>query len=427
MTRVLLVGSGGREHAIAWKLRQSPDLSDLWIAPGNGGTAELAENVPIPANDIDSLVKVAKERRADLVIVGPEEPLALGLTNALERAGIACLGPTQAAAQIESSKSFAKDIMERSGVATAKWRTFDAYEPARSYISEHPLPLVVKADGLAAGKGVAVCNTHDEALRFLDEVMHARAFGDAGSRVIVEEALVGMEASAFALCDGERVLMTVPACDYKRIDDDDRGSNTGGMGSYSPPEFLDDSAIQSIQSDVFEPVLRRMAADGNPYKGVIYAGLMMTADGPKVLEFNCRMGDPETQVVLPRMSSDLLPVAQAAATGSLAGVDMTWKPQPSTGVVLTSGGYPGEYRRGIPIAGLNDIDSDVLVFHAGTKLDDSGQLVTNGGRVLTIVALGDTMAEARERAYANASRVRFEGVHYRKDIALRVAESGVHT
>ena len=422
MTRILLVGGGAREHAIAWKLRQSPELTDLWIAPGNGGTHALGESLSIAANDVDGLVRAAREHRADLVVIGPEEPLALGLADALARVDLPSLGPTQAAARIESSKAFAKSVMESANIATATWRSFTDYSSARSYLADHPLPVVIKADGLAAGKGVAVCSTRDEALGFLQTVMRDHAFGVAGDSVIIEEALMGTEASAFAFCDGERALMTVPACDYKPVYDDDQGANTGGMGSYSPPEFLDDSSFRDVQANVFEPVLRHMAASGHPYRGILYGGLMVAGEGAKVLEFNCRMGDPETQVVLPRMSSDLLPIARAAATGSLADVEMTWRPEACVGVVLASGGYPADYRRELPIHGLDEVDPDILIFHAGTRLNDDGQLVTNGGRVLTIVALRATMAEAREAAYANAARIRFDGVHYRHDIALRAVE-----
>ena len=419
-SRVMVVGSGAREHAIAIQLNASPHLDKLWVAPGNGGTEFIAENLPIPVNDVPRLVQAAQDREVDLVVIGPEEPLALGLADALREAGIMCLGPSRDAARLESSKFFAKEVMAAAGVPTAAWARFTDYVVAVEYVRLHSLPLVIKADGLTAGKGVAVCHTEAEALSFLHHLMRMGDYGEAGQAVIIEEAFEGVELSAFAFCNGEQILPMAPACDYKRIYDDDEGPNTGGMGSYSPPEFADAEMLERIRSDIFEPVLRRMTEIGSPYTGILYAGLMLTKDGLRVLEFNCRMGDPEAQVVLPRITSDFLTLAYATAAGKLGEADLTWTDNPGVGVVLASEGYPGSYPLGLEITGLDQLDPDVYAFHAGTKVDHAtGQLVTAGGRVLTIAAVSETMAEAREKAYANAERVSFGGVHYRRDIARR--------
>ena len=425
-SRVMIVGSGAREHAIAVKLRMSAGLDALYTAPGNGGTALIAVNLPIPVNDVEGIVRAAQEREVGLVIVGPEEPLAHGLGDALREAGILCLGPTKAAARLEWSKAFAKQVMDEAGVATARWARFTDYALAAEHVRARPMPLVIKADGLAAGKGVAVCSTEKEALTFLHHVMRLRDFGDAGDSVIIEEALSGRELSAFAFCHDEQILVMAPACDYKRIHDGDIGPNTGGMGSYSPPEFADDRLLTVIQDTVFRPVLRHMSRIGAPYSGILYAGLMLTDDGLKVLEFNCRMGDPEAQVVLPRITSDFLQLATATAAGAVDSLSLTWTERPGVAVVLASGGYPDtDYARGLEITGLSELDPDVMAFHAGTRLDPAtGALLTSGGRVMTITALGDTMAEARAKAYTNAERVSFTDVQFRKDIALRAVSSG---
>ncbi len=419
-SRVMVVGSGAREHAIAVKLRQSAGLEELYVAPGNGGTALIAENLPIPASDVDAIVQAARERNVELVIIGPEDPLARGLGDALRDAGILCLGPTREAARLEWSKSFAKQVMDDAGVPTAAWIRFDDYSLAAEYVRAHPAPLVVKADGLAAGKGVAVCETQQEALTFLHHVMRLRDFGEAGATVIIEEALSGVELSVFAFCDGEQMLLVPPASDYKRIFDGDNGPNTGGMGSYSPPEFVTDKLMADIRDTIIQPVLRRMVEIGAPYSGILYAGLMLTDDGPKVIEFNSRMGDPEAQVVLPRITSDFLQLATATAAGRLDDAHLAWTPQPAVGVAIASEGYPGDYPVGREITGLGFLDLDAMAFHAGTRIDPAtGKLLTAGGRVLTVTALGDTIAQAREKAYTNVDRVQFEGAHYRKDIALR--------
>ena len=426
-SRVMVVGGGAREHAIAVKLRQSNGLEELYMAPGNGGTASIAENLDISASDVEAIVQTALERKVELVIIGPEAPLAAGLGDAVRDAGILCLGPTRDAARLEWSKSFAKQVMDDAGVPTAAWRQYDDYSQAAEYVRAHPAPHVIKADGLAAGKGVAVCETEQDAVTFLHHLMRLRDFGESGDRVIIEDALSGVELSVFAFCDGEQMVLVPPACDYKRIYDGDTGPNTGGMGSYSPPEFVTDKLMADIRDTIIRPVLRRMVEIGAPYSGILYAGLMLTDDGPKVIEFNSRMGDPEAQVVLPRITSDFLQLAAATAAGKLADVHLEWTPQPAVAVAIASEGYPGDYPTGLEITGLNTLDYDVPIFHAGTRLDPAtGKLETAGGRVLTVTALGDTMEQAREKAYANAARVQFKGAHYRKDIALRAIPTTPH-
>ena len=422
---VLLLGGGGREHAIAWRLAQSPRLAKLWIAPGNAGTADCGENVAdIAAGDIDGVAALAKRVRADLVIVGPEDPLAAGIADRLTVEGIRVFGPTRAAAEIESSKSFAKQLMRDAGVATADAQAFDDAAEAKAYVERLEHAPVIKADGLAAGKGVIVCDTTDEALAAIDLAMGQRAFGDAGARVLVEERMRGPETSAHAFTDGVTVRHMPFSCDYKRALDGDAGPNTGGMGVYSPPGWLAPAVATQIERDVAERTVQAMFDAGRPYRGVIYPGMMVTDDGPRVVEFNCRFGDPEAEVLLPRLRSDLLDICRAVADNSLAGIGVEWSDDATVGVVMASGGYPGAYETGFPISGVDDVDSDVQVFMAGAQLVSGGTedetLVTAGGRVLCVVASGETVAEARERAYDNVRRIHFEGAHYRTDIALNV-------
>ena len=419
---VLIIGNGGREHALAWKLSRSPRVGALFAAPGNAGTAELGANLPIDATDVPALVAAAKEHAIDLAVVGPEAPLAAGAVDALTTAGVRAFGPTRKAAEIESSKSFARSVMEAAGVRCAEGRAFDDREEAAAYVRGLDEPPVVKADGLAAGKGVVVADTTEEALAAVDAMMVDRVFGDAGSRVVIEERLPGVEASVFAFCDGEHVLMTIPACDYKRVFDGDAGPNTGGMGSYSPPEFLDDVAVEEVERTVIAPVVRRMAAMGRPYTGVLYAGLMFHQGKAAVLEFNCRLGDPETQVILPRLRTDLLDVIESALDGRLDDITLEWDERPCVGVVMASGGYPGSYESGKPIDGLDRLDESAAVFYAGAARAGA-RVVTDGGRVLLVAALGDGIAEARSRAYENVRRIDFEGAHYRDDIAARAVET----
>lgn len=416
--RVLVVGGGAREHALLWKLRQSPQVEKLYCAPGNGGTVAIAESVPIAATDIPALRDWARAHQIDLTVVGPEEPLARGLVDAFQAVGLRAFGPTQAATVIEASKVWAKEFMRRHNIPTAPFVVFDRPAPAYDYLRRATYPLVVKADGLAQGKGVTVCRTVAEAERAVQALMEERQFGEAGARIVVEACLTGREVSVFALCAGDRALEFGAACDHKPVYDNDQGPNTGGMGAYSPPGFLTPSLQQVIAERIIAPAVRGLAREGRPFCGILFAGLMVTAAGPYVLEFNARLGDPEAQVILPRLDTDLAALFHAALEGRLDPAALTIRPLAACGVVLASGGYPGPYRTGYPIQGLASLDPDILVFHAGTRRQD-GQVVTAGGRVLTVVGLGTTLAEARARAYANVSRLFFPDMHYRRDIGAR--------
>ncbi len=423
---VLVVGSGAREHAIAWKLRQSPRLTDLFLAPGNAGTAAIAENLPLHASDLEALCCAARDHRIDLVVVGPEVPLALGLVDRLAVQGIAAFGPAQAAARIESSKAFAKELMRRHGIPHAPFAAFDNRTDARNYVRSLLEPPVVKADGLAAGKGAFVCASKDEALRAIDLIMGGDpAFAPAGRTVVIEEKLSGREVSAHAFSDGVTVSPMPLSCDYKRARDGDEGPNTGGMGAYSPPPWLDDAAARWIDEHVTAAAVRALMAEGVPYRGVLYPGLMVTGDGPYVLEFNCRFGDPEAQVLLPRLRSDLLDICWAVVNNRLHEVQIEWSDDACVAVVLASGGYPDDYETGFPLSGLAAVEPDALVFHAATQLSDDGTAVTAGGRVLTVAATGPTLADARAAAYRNVQRIHFSRCHYRKDIAAPAQEARV--
>jgi phosphoribosylamine---glycine ligase len=415
----LVIGNGAREHALAWKIKQSAEATDLFVAPGNAGTASIARNLNIAPDEIESLTKVAQELNIDLTVVGPEAPLAAGIVDRFRKLGIPIFGPTKAAAQIESSKVFAKELMQKYKIPCPEGITYSSYEKAKKYIDSKPMPIVVKADGLAAGKGVTVAVTKEEALKALSDIMEAKIFGAAGDKVIIEECLTGKEVSLLAFTDGETVVPMVPACDYKRVFDGDQGPNTGGMGSYSPPGFFDAELTHQVTKTILQPIVKAMAEEGMPYKGVLYAGLMIAADGPKVLEFNARFGDPETQVILPRLETDLVDILLAVVDNNLGHAVTRWTEDACVGVVLASGGYPGSYKTGFKIAGLDKLDDDVLVFHAGTKLSQDSQVYTSGGRVLTVTATGKNMAEARARVYSNIPRINFDGCHYRKDIAAR--------
>ena len=414
---VLLVGSGGREHAIAWSISHSPDLAKLWIAPGNAGTAELGENVTaVAADDLDGMVALAERVKADLVVIGPDDPLAAGLADRLEAEDIPVFGPTAAAAEIESSKSFAKKLMAGCEIDTASAKTFTDLGEALDYVRGLASPPVIKADGLALGKGVVVCDDLAQAESALTAAMADRVFGDSGSRVLIEERMYGRETSAHAFTDGVTVRHMPFSCDHKPVFDGDRGANTGGMGVYSPPAWLDNATAASIRADVTQRIVRALADAGRPYRGVIYPGMMVTERGPRVVEFNARFGDPETEVLLPKLRSDLLEICDAVAHRRLSDVAVDWDDVATVGVMMASGGYPGRYEKGVPIHGVEDVDADVQVFMAGAQLDDRGQLVTAGGRVLCVVARGATMAEARRQAYENVERVSFAGAHYRTDI-----------
>jgi phosphoribosylamine---glycine ligase len=418
--RVLLVGGGGREHTLAWKLAQSPRLTELIAAPGNPGIAQHARCVAIKDHEIEGLRDLALRERVDLTVVGPEMPLALGLADRFRERGLAVFGPSQAAARIESSKAFAKDLMTRHGIPTARFRAFTDAAAARAWCRELGAPLVVKADGLAAGKGVIICRTLDEADAAVTLCLEARAFGASGASVVIEEFMVGEEASFFAITDGAAILPLAAAQDHKTIFDGDEGPNTGGMGAYSPAPVMDAAMTERVMAEIVRPTVAAMAKDGVPFAGFLYAGLMITREGPRVVEFNCRFGDPECQVVIPRMAEDLLPLLDAVARGSGIPASIGWKPDASVCVVMSSGGYPGSYETGRRITGVADAEAlpGVQAFHAGTALRD-GALVTAGGRVLGVQALGRDVRSAVGAAYAAVERIHFEGMHYRRDIAGR--------
>ena len=416
--KVLIVGSGAREHALAWRITQSPNLTRLWVAGGNAGTTRLAENMEIRSSDVDALVAAAQDTSADLVVVGPEAPLALGLVDRLDLLGIPVFGPSQAAAQIEASKGFALNLMQDAGVPCPEFHIFSNQTNALDHLKSHPGPVVVKADGLAAGKGVLLCQDSEEGALAIRECMSDRAFGEAGDTVVLEEYLTGPEVSIFAFCDGENLSPLVAACDYKRLEDGNIGPNTGGMGSFAQPDLWDSKLAAQVESTIMQPVLQAMTNRGTPYKGVLYAGLMLTESGPKVLEFNCRLGDPETQVVIPLLASDPLELMMACAQGNLSKTDVLWDNKSYVGVVMVSGGYPGEFQTGFEISGLDeDGPEHTMVFQAGTKLGPGGTSLTAGGRVLTVVGGGDTIELAKERAYSRLERISFQGAQWRRDIS----------
>ncbi len=416
---ILVIGSGAREHTIAWKLAQSPKIKELYTAPGNAGMAQISQTLDIRDTDIEALLKAAREHKTDLTVIGPEAPLAAGIVDRFQAAGIPVFGPSKTAAEIEWSKVFSKDLMQRHGIPCARSASFTSYEKAQEYIEKQRPPIVIKADGLAAGKGVIIAETIDDAREALKGMMQTKNFGAAGDRVVIEEYLNGREMSFFVFTDGKTVIPTVPACDYKRIFDGDKGPNTGGMGSYTPPPFYSALLGNLVMKTVMEPAVLALADEGRPYRGTLYGGLMITANNvPKVIEFNSRLGDPETQVVLPRLKTDLLDIMLAVVDNRLDKMKIEWRDEACIGVVMASGGYPGSYKTGFPISGLDDVDKDIVIFHAGTKTGASGQVLTNGGRILTVVATGKDLAAAREKVYQNITRIHFEGAYYRKDIAL---------
>jgi len=415
---VLLIGSGGREHAIAWRLKQSQQLEDLYIAPGNAGTAQYGQNVDIKETDIPALVGFAREKRVGLVIVGPEDPLARGIVDVMEASGIKAFGPSGAAAQLEADKAFAKQLMRAGAISTAEGRVFDRFSDAKAYIASRDEPVVIKAAGLAKGKGVIVCDDPAQGILAAEKIMVDRIFGDAGEKVVVEDKLLGEETSILAFVDGRSIYVMESSQDHKPIGDGDTGPNTGGMGAYSPAPIVTDAMMDRITREILVPAVDAMNRNGTPYRGVLYAGLMMTSGGPRVLEFNARFGDPETQPILMRLQNDLLEVCLAVCNGTLEDVTLRWDPRPSVCVVMASGGYPGEYHKGKVITGLKEAAQleDVMVFHAGTKLRD-GNVVTSGGRVLGVTAIGETIAAAKTRAYEAVDRIQFEGAYCRRDIA----------
>ncbi|NBC16541.1 MAG: phosphoribosylamine--glycine ligase [Bacteroidetes bacterium] len=420
--RVLIIGSGGREHALACALSRSPQDPELFIAPGNAGTAALGTNVDIAGTDLDTLSQFVHERDVDLTVVGPEQPLVTGLVDHFLHEGHAIVGPTAAAAQLEGSKAFAKSFMAERGIPTAAHRTFEAsqVDAAHDYLDEHGAPIVVKASGLAAGKGAIVCETLEAAHDALHRIVESRDFGAAGERVVIEEFMEGEEASVFALTDGAHYVLLPPAQDHKPIGEGDTGPNTGGMGAYAPAPVVTGRVLQRVCTDIIEPTLAGMIDEGHPYTGVLYCGLMITDEGPKVVEFNCRLGDPEAQVVLSMMAVDWVEVFQAMARGTLRDLQLQTRHNAAACVVMASRGYPGRYRKGYPITGIDAAEEldGVTVFQAGTRRDGE-QLVTNGGRVLGVTATGDLLQDALDRAYAGVERIQFKGAQYRRDIGKK--------
>ena len=416
---ILVIGSGGREHALYWKLSESPQTEQIYAIPGNPG---MGASAAIALDDHAAILRFVKEHEIGLVVVGPEVPLMNGLVDEIEAAGIRAFGPRANAAEIEGSKSFAKDLMKKYGIPTARYEVFTAAEPARAYIRQEGAPIVVKADGLAAGKGVIVAMTEQEALDAVDAIMEDHSFGDAGARVVIEEFMEGEEASLLAFTDGTTIRPMISAQDHKRAYDGDRGPNTGGMGTYAPAPVMTPEMTERAVEEILKPTIAAMAKEGRVYRGCLYLGLMVTADGPKVVEFNARFGDPETQVVLPLLDSDLVAIMCACADGTLADVPIRWKDGAAVCVVLASGGYPGHYEKGQEIYGLADAEAmGALVFHAGTAMKD-GKLVTNGGRVLGVVGRGADISSAVDAAYAAATKISFKDAYYRKDIAHRALE-----
>jgi len=436
--KVLVVGGGGREHALAWALARSPRVEQVFVAPGNAGTEwpenahatrlqprAPSQNVPIHAEDIPALLRFAQNEQIDLTVVGPEVPLSMGIVDDFQGAGLRIFGPTRAVAQLESSKAFAKAFMKQHGIPTAEYGAFTDFEAARTFVHDFGKPVVIKADGLAAGKGVIVCDDTAQAEDALRRIMLDQEFGAAGDTVVVEERLDGEELSVLAFCDGEKAVTMPAARDYKRVFDNDEGPNTGGMGAYSGYDTFDSSSDlpKTIMDTILDPTLKGMKSRGTPYSGVLYAGLMLTMDGAKVLEFNCRFGDPETQVILPLMGSDIESVFTTFIDRDEYDIvyseqGIFWKRKACVTIVLTSPDYPGDYPKGLPITGLVDVPDDVIVFHAGTAKQD-GQVVTNGGRVLNVTAMGSTLEEAVSRAYAGVEKIHFEGMHYRRDIGRK--------
>jgi phosphoribosylamine--glycine ligase len=416
--KVLVIGSGGREHSLVWKIAQSPLVSKIFCAPGNPGISELAECINITADQTDQLCKFAVKENIDLTVVGPEAPLVDGIVDIFSKYKLKVFGPDKKAAILEDSKVFSKRLLRKHGIPTADFKCFDNYQHAKQYVSSKVAPIVVKADGLSKGKGVFVCKTNDEALKAIDSIMKDKVFGNAGSQVVIEECLIGEEISLLAFTDGRNIVAMESSQDHKTIFDGDQGPNTGGMGAYSPVPIMTDKLYLQIEKEILVPTVHAMNREERPYKGVIYIGLMITSSGPMVLEFNVRFGDPEAQVILTRMKSDIVPIMLATITGELDKVDLDWYSQASVCVVMASGGYPGSYDNGKQITGLDSLKNqkDISVFHAGTKSAD-GKIITNGGRVLNIVACGEDIEAAQKKVYEAVSKISFDGAHYRRDIA----------
>ena len=420
---VLVIGGGGREHALVWKIKQSPRVKKVYCAPGNAGTGEIAENIPIAADDIPSLLEFALQKEIGLTVVGPEQPLVMGVVDQFEEKGLRIFGPNARAAELEGSKSFAKDIMAKYGLPTAEYKTFSSADNAAEYIKFKDCPLVIKADGLAAGKGVLLCQTADEALAAVDSIMGKKSFGKAGNQIVVEEFLQGQEVSVLAFSDGQTVLLMDSAQDHKAAYDGDKGPNTGGMGAYSPAPVFTEIMRQKVHDQIMQPMIRAMQQEDRPFKGILYAGLMLTKTGSQVLEFNVRFGDPETQPLLVRMDSDIIPVFEACIDGTLDQCPLQWKNESSVCVVMAAEGYPGSYEKGKPISGLQNANSlpGVEVFHAGTKTQD-GEVLTQGGRILGVTATGENIGTAIAKAYEAVDKIKWQGIHYRKDIGHRASD-----
>lgn len=424
--KVLVVGGGGREHAIVWKLVQSRQVNKIFCAPGNAGTSTLAENISISPEDITNLLSFAQKQKIDITIIGPEAPLALGISDLFSQYQMPCFGPTRAGAMLESSKIFSKRLMEKYRIPTAKGRFFFNIKDAYNYLEEIKTPVVIKADGLAAGKGVVVAETLREAKEFIQQVMEERIFGEAGSKIIIEEVLSGEEVSLMVFTDGETAVPMISAQDHKRVYDGDQGPNTGGMGAYSPAPILTPELLNRVENEILRPTIMALCEEGILYKGVLYLGLMITDSGPKVLEFNSRFGDPECQVVLPALKTDFLEVIKAIVDGNLKNLSIDWHGDSFVCVVLASGGYPGSYKKGVPIYGLKEAQKmeDIYLFHAGTSITDN-QVVTSGGRVLGVTAKGHNIKEAIAKAYRAVESISFAGMHYRKDIGFRAISKDV--
>lgn len=415
--KVLIIGGGGREHALVWKISQSPKVEKIYIAPGNGGSVDIGENIPIGANEIDRLLSFARENQIDLTVVGPEEPLLLGIVDRFEEAGLPIYGPNRKAALIEGSKSFAKRLMKKHGIPTAAYEEFTSYEKATEAVGKSQYPIVIKADGLAAGKGVVIAHTQAEARKALEEMMLDRIFGASGEKVVIEEFLEGEEVTLLAFVDGKTILPMEEAQDHKPVFDGNRGPNTGGMGAYSPVLHLPAGWKEEAYERILAPIVSALMEEGIHYRGVLYAGLIITKDGPKVIEFNCRFGDPEAEVILPRLENDLVEIMEKSIRGRLDEVSLQWKKEACLTTILTSAGYPGSYPKGLPIS-IGGLSDEILLFHAGTK-KEGDSLVTSGGRVLAVTALGDSLHEAWRKVYEGIRQIHFDGMHYRTDIGLK--------
>jgi len=416
--RVLVVGSGGREHALVWKILKSSGVNKVFCAPGNGGIARIAECVDIEATDIKGLVQFARKKKIDLTVVGPELPLTLGIVDRFQERGLPVFGPDQRAAEIEGSKGFSKDLMAKYRIPTAEYHIFTDAEDAIRYIHAKEPPLVLKADGLAAGKGVLVCKNRGEAFEGVDRIMKRKVFGEDGNRLVVEDFLMGEEVSVLAITDGEKLVYLPPAQDHKAIFENDKGQNTGGMGAYAPAPVVNAKLLETVGEKILRPAIRGMKAEGRPYQGVLYAGLMITPGGPRVLEFNCRFGDPEIQAILPLVDTDLVDLMMASIDGTVKDVSLKLRDEAAVCVVMASGGYPGSYEKGKAVHGLDKVDSDILVFHAGTKLKGK-ELITSGGRVLGVTAVDEDIKSAIEKVYGAVGKITFDGAYYRRDIGHR--------